>query len=445
MDFIVGMPTVAAQNTFWALPGHDHLDTICTVSCKFSKKTILIAGHSTYTAKGWATVFLRMLHLCDWGIPKAIISDRDPKFTSDFWRALHDLLDVRLLLSTAYHPQTDGLSERKNQTVEIAIRFHYFDNPDIPWTQVLPALQHHLNNTLAITIGRSPNELVMGFKPRSILDVLNDRAGQQVPHDIARVLRQEYQQEAAELVAVAGLIAKERYDDKHTPAEFKAGDVVYLRLGKGYQLPGKPPRKWSPQRAGPFTVQKRIGSLAVELDFPATWRVHPVVSVAHVWKPAQGTDPFQRRVTAPGPVELVGGGNNQEAQYEVDRLVDRRIVWHGKRPEIQYLVRWTGYEAKDDWWRSRSILVPTAGELVDDYDAKHGPITDDLIKAYKMKKIPLPRHLSALTSHEARMPQQKLRQAGQEAEKKAGSQAIVGTPSQHRLRSAQKGRPSPPP
>ena len=94
-----------------------------SVTCKFSKRVLLIPGSIKYTAKQWAQRLLYYLAIADWGVPRAILSNRDPKFLSKLWKALFDELKVKLLYLTAYHPQTDGFSERTNQSVKIALRF----------------------------------------------------------------------------------------------------------------------------------------------------------------------------------------------------------------------------------------------------------------------------------------------------------------------------------
>ena len=94
-----------------------------SVTDKFSRKVTLIPGKSTFNAEEWAHRFFRRLQKIDWGLPKQIISDRDRKFLSEFWKALFSKLGVKLLYSTAYHPQTDKSSERTNQTIEIVLRF----------------------------------------------------------------------------------------------------------------------------------------------------------------------------------------------------------------------------------------------------------------------------------------------------------------------------------
>ena len=369
MDFVTHLPEVPAAGTFWALPGHEFLDTLCTITCKLSKKTLLIAGNKNYTAEEWATVILRVLCMCDWGLPKRTISDRDPKFTSAIWRAVFDLLNVQLLFSTANHPQTDGLSERRNQSAEISIRCHTNTCPDIPWSNMLPALQHTFNNTLAASIGRSPNEVTLGFKPRTVLDIINEKKGAGADPTAIDILRKTYQEEALALIDKAAAIAKLRYDDNHSPAEYNVGDTVYLRLGKGYHRPGEKNNKWTPLREGPFRIVKKINELAYMLDFPAHWRVHPVVSILQLYRPAQGADPFKREPPVPEPIAV--DGSEERDHWIIDHLVEREVTWKDNEYHIHYRVRWEGFKADEDTWEPRESLMPHAGDVVREYEEEH--------------------------------------------------------------------------
>ena len=107
----------------------------------------------------------------------------------------------------------------------------------------MPSLQHNLNNTLIVTIRRSPNKLVYRFQPRSLLDVLYNKTVAIGQLEVLDLLRRQYQEEAAKLIDRTSAIAKLQYDDKHTPTRFKVRDTVYLQLYKGYYLPRKPNRK----------------------------------------------------------------------------------------------------------------------------------------------------------------------------------------------------------
>lgn len=113
MDFIVALP----------VKGPELYNALLTVSCKFPKAKIFILGRDDYSAADWAILLLTYLCLCNWGIPRAAISDCDAKFRSKLWKTLFHALGTKLLTSTAYYPQIDGLLERTNQTVEIALCF----------------------------------------------------------------------------------------------------------------------------------------------------------------------------------------------------------------------------------------------------------------------------------------------------------------------------------
>jgi len=118
IDFIVG------------LPHHDGCNSLMTATCKFSKRILLIPGHDQLSAEAWLHLLLDALMTSEWGMPSTIIADRDRKFMSAVWRTLFNRLGTKLLHSTAYHPQTDGQSERTNQIVEIALRYYMEKYPD---------------------------------------------------------------------------------------------------------------------------------------------------------------------------------------------------------------------------------------------------------------------------------------------------------------------------
>ena len=240
MDLIVKLP-----------PTEKGLDTLMTVTDKFSRRVALIPGKETYKAQKWAEEFLN--GTTEWGIPKAIISDRDSRFLSNFWKGLFSRLGTKLLTSTAYHPQTDGLSERMNQTVEIALRYYLSKSEDTEWTKFLPILQRSLNNSPNTATTKSPNEILYGFKVREPTSVFKIENG---PESNLETARDIHRQDAIDAMAFANADAKLRYDARHKPLKLNAGDKVFLRLHNGYRLPGEPNRKFSSQRVGPFSVVK---------------------------------------------------------------------------------------------------------------------------------------------------------------------------------------------
>lgn len=106
------------------------------------------------------------------------------------------------------------------------------------------------------------------------------------PSDAAQdifTMRGYHRTEAARSIAYAESQAKARYDQAHKAIYLKARDKAYLRLHRGYRLPGEPNWKLSNQRCGPFTIKRKVGPLAYELaDLPARWKIHPVVSMAQL-------------------------------------------------------------------------------------------------------------------------------------------------------------------
>ena len=142
------------------------------MTCKFSKWVTLIKDADTKSAEQWAHIFLNSLDLINWGLSGKLITNCDPNFLSKFWTALFTKLRVKLLYSIAYHLQTNGSSERTNQTVEITLRFFIHIMEDIfRWLKDLPWIQSLLNNTSTSTMRKTPNEIAYRFSLRRLLDL----------------------------------------------------------------------------------------------------------------------------------------------------------------------------------------------------------------------------------------------------------------------------------
>ncbi len=170
---------------------------------------------------------------------------------------------MKLLYSTAYHLQTNGSSERTNQTVEIALRFfvHAMEDPS-RWPEVLPRIQSLLNNTSSSTTGKTSNEIAYGFSSRRPLDLCSTvtRPDTYVAHTKAT---------NAKSFALAN--HKEHYNRSHKPLFMKVGDWDMLKLHKGYSIPSSVgvTKKLTQQYVGPFQIVERVGRPAYRLELPS--------------------------------------------------------------------------------------------------------------------------------------------------------------------------------
>ena len=355
MDWIVAMPETRAPFSYNAL---------LTTTCKATKKVCLTPGRDTWSAQEWADAWVRDLEIRDWSYPLRLVSDRDPKFLSGFFKGMAKALKIKMLTSSAYHPQTDGQSERTNQTVEIGLRYFLTSNPGEDFTDCLPSLQATLNNSRNSTTGYAPNEILTGFK--SNLDGLH--ALSDLPPADFEKLRVVIRHEVEDAVAWANAAMKARYDSGHKPVHFKDGDSVMLRLHHGYKMLGQGNRKFSHQREGPFKIKRRIGELAYELDLPPNYTIHPVVSIAQLEPIPQEPDPFDRPQNhEPGPV---AAEDDEAPAYEIERLIGRQVKTKHGRPVVQYLVKWVGYSAAANQWYDLEDLGD-ALDLVKAYDDSH--------------------------------------------------------------------------
>jgi hypothetical protein len=149
MDFVVGLPRT-----------RHNFDSIWVIVDRLTKSAHFLPVNIKYNVEKLTEIYIReiiRLH----GVPSSIISDRDPKFTSRFWQSLHKALGTKLRLSSAYHPQTDGQTERTIQSLEDLLRACVLDNRG-SWDNLLPLIEFTYNNSFHSSIGMAPFEALYG-------------------------------------------------------------------------------------------------------------------------------------------------------------------------------------------------------------------------------------------------------------------------------------------
>jgi hypothetical protein len=259
MDFITDLPLSNGHNE------------IMVIVDRFTKMCHFVPLKSeSKKAADCAKVFLREIWRLH-GLPNSIVSDRDARFTFKFWETLMDLLKVKRSMSTAFHPQTDGQTERVNQTIEQYLRIfcnHEQDN----WSEMLPMCEYAYNNSVTSATGLSPFYANYGYHLRTNWPVeaeVKNPASKNYVHWAASVHKWCHQalEETRESIG--------KYYDKKSKAapKYKVGDLVMLN-SKNIRT-RRPSKKLDFKNHGPFKVAKVISPTAVRLDLPESWKIHP--------------------------------------------------------------------------------------------------------------------------------------------------------------------------
>ena len=321
MDFVGPFPLVNGFDYIWV------------VLCRLTSLVHLIPLTTTTTAAQLAPLFMNnvvRLH----GLPDTIVSDRDPKFTSLFWTETHRLLGVKLAKSTAFHPQTNGASERMIRKVSQVLRT--LVRPDqLDWPKHLPTVEFALNSSVCASTGFAPFELTYGYIPRTIQSV----------GDTTFAGVQDFADDARDMVVRAhdALIAS-RVEQTHQANQRRRGDDPRLDVGnKAYlstenlNLPKARARKLMPKYIGPYEIiscKKENSHYTLALpDELLKRRIHPTFH-AKLLRPAILND--DARFPNREATFFYDFGDDPEREWLVDSLVDHKFTGNS----IQFDVLW---------------------------------------------------------------------------------------------------------
>src|ERR1700753_576965 len=265
------------------------------------------------------------------GVPSDIVSDRGSTFTSQFMSSLGRLLNIKLNYSTAYHPQTDGQTERTNQQIEGYLRL-YANYDQNNWSDLLPIAEFAYNNAQHSATQVSPFFANYAYNPCATLHLdvtVPDPTAHDFSHDLSTLHQYCWEQIK---------IAQAQYQ---LPADCRRQSALTRNVGDRVWLNAKhittkrPSKKLDHKRLGPFQVSKKISSHAFRLELPHGMRfLHPVFHIS-LLEPYH-TNTIPNRVQPPPlPVEIDG-----HTEYEVAAILDSRL----RRRRLEYLVQWKGFE-----------------------------------------------------------------------------------------------------
>ena len=354
MDFVMGLPKSKGFDAIWV------------VVDRLSKQRHFVPCMTTVDAEGLARLFIDNVFRLH-GLPDSIVSDRGPQFAADFWRYLCSCLGIATRLSTAFHPQTDGQTERINASMEEYLRAHVNYLQD-DWVQYLALAEFAANNQESTTTGASPFFATSGNNPRVDfeLDIRVDNPREAQAHECARRLANIHSHLRTQM-QYAQARYMENADAHRQPApSFEPGDMVFLDT-RNIQTT-RPCRKLDNKHAGPFKIIQKVGTRAYELDLPAEMQLSTKVFHVSLLEPAQN-DPLPGQINPPPPPVIVG----DHEEWEVEAIVDSRIHYR----TLQYRVKWRGYNdlTWEPWYhlRDNAQLVPYHQQ----YPGRPGPMPED--------------------------------------------------------------------
>ena len=347
MDFIMDLPRSASG-----------YDAIMVLVDKLTKYVHLIPVVKTCSAEDVARYFIQHVYQYH-GLPKVLISDRDPRFTSNFWKAFCKRLGMDPRYSTAFHPQTDGQTERTNRVLEEVLR-HFIDGDHKNWEDLLPLAAFAMNNAKSSTTGETPFYLNHGSHPHTPLTLGLPEGTLPTLEVVFKDMESTLTTRIKELITAAQDRQKTYADNRfRRPHTFQVGDKVMLSTKNLKFRVGV--KKLHPKYLGPFEITEMVGSSnnAVRLRLPSSYhRIHPVFHVS-LLKPFHEGSSFK---PLPPEPEVEDG----MPYYKVERILGTRVRKVGRRKVQEFLIQWVGYDHSHNSWEPRKNL------------------TDDLLKDYPL-------------------------------------------------------------
>jgi hypothetical protein len=362
MDFIVNLP--------WS----GEFNAVFVVVDRLTKHANFIPTTTGVDAKEFSYLFVKHI-ACGFGLATSIIADRDPQWTSDFWKGVAKHLKTRMSLSLSHHPQHDRQTEIVYRNLETMIRA-YVAEDKTGWAKWLHLLEFAYNlNPHALTRA-SPLLLMFGFEPKTPLDFIlclttkGTLSGYKLDtkEDTACFLDtlSMHRESARQAIVRAQHNQAQQYNKGHCPVpEFKKGDLAPINphslewvksKGKGAKLV----QRW----IGPFKVVQKINAKTYRLHMDSKYPGLPIFNIDHLKKYIPSPPEFRERTVLPETRRK----KLAKVEYDIEYIVGHKRI--GKDKSLQYLIRWTGYGLQFDMWEPASSLV-NAQMLLLAYKRKH--------------------------------------------------------------------------
>ena len=353
MDIVTGLPETAE--------GYSG----CVVFVdRLSKMAHFAAVSSRVDSEQLAQIFINNVFRLH-GMPQSIVSDRDPRFMSRFWRAVFDTLESKLLYSSAYHPQTDGQTERMNRTLEQMLRIYTYREP-AEWEKRLGAVEFAYNNATQASTRYSPFFLMYGEHPHLPLALSDHKAEFDINVESAQSFMQHFHKvliRATRALHNARAYQKKQADKHRRELIFNEGDWVMLSTRN---ISSEQVRAFRKRFIGPYRVSQKLSDVAYRLDLPSKLHIHDVFHVS-LLKPHHACP--ERFVDRRRPERNEGNDEEEVVITEtgparVEKIMGRRerVVANGGIA-VEFLVRWCDSSASEDSWEELRNLPPCGRQL----------------------------------------------------------------------------------
>ncbi|KAI2644120.1 Transposon Tf2-8 polyprotein [Labeo rohita] len=336
------------------LPNSEGNTCVLVIVDRFSKACKFIPLRGLPTAMDTAEMLFQHI-FCHFGLPEEIVSDQGPQFISHVWKAFFKSLGVSVHLSSGYHPQTNGQTERKIQELGRYLR-SYCSEDQHSWSRFLPWAEYAQNSLRQDTTGLTPFQCVLSFQPPLF-------PWTEEPTHVPAV---DYWFRESERVwdsahrHLQRTIRRHKADARRrdTPI-YHPGDKVWLSMRDIWLK--LPCRKLSPRYIGPFEILRQINEVTYQLQLPPRYRIHPTFHVSLLKPYFPSATGVTGAEAEPPPPEIL----DQPSVYSVHEILDSRR----RGGHLEYLVDWEGYGPEERSWVARNdILDP---QLLTDFHQSH--------------------------------------------------------------------------
>jgi len=285
------------------LPESSGHDAVITVVDAVSKRVHFILTHTTVIAEGAAQLFLHHVWKL-YGLLKRVVSDRGPQFVALFTKELYRLLGIQISSSTAWHPQTDGQTERINQELDQFLRLFVNERQD-DWYDLLSIAEFQHNNHVHSATQQPPFLLDTGRIPRMGFELRQDPSSLETVNEFTKRMESTTEEAKSAIHKVQEDMTKYYNRRKSLAPVFQPGDWVYLDASDIRTT--RPSPKLSYRRLGPFEIECQVRLLAYRLKLPHGLRqLHLVFNVVKLSAAPDDLIPGRKPHAPPPPIVVDG-------------------------------------------------------------------------------------------------------------------------------------------